>query len=120
MLDGGWGEGTMVGSWGVLEDASAPPERRLRSIWVSPVEMGKLWETDGCRPGAAIGRRLLDEGPGEGGEATKLVGGKGGGGESRSTTGEVGGCDWDIPRGRPRRKEVRMFCLEGGKSFPTK
>lgn len=73
-LDGGWVEDTMEGTWGVLEDASAPsapPERRLRSIWVRPVEMGRLWETDGCRPGAALDRRLLDEGPGEGGGATR-------------------------------------------------
>jgi hypothetical protein len=50
------------------------------------------------------------------------VGGKGGGGESqsRSMAGEVGVCDWDVPRGRPRRKEVRMFCLEEGESDPTK
>ena len=74
MLDGGWVVDTMVGTWGVLEVASAPsapPERRLRSIWVRPVEMGRLWETDGCRPGAALDRRLLDEEPGEGGEATE-------------------------------------------------
>jgi hypothetical protein len=83
--------------------------------------MGRLWEIDGCRPGAALGRRLLDEGPGEGGEGLKCEeGGKGGGGESRSTTGEEGGCDCDMPRGRPRRKEVRMFCLEEGESVPTK
>lgn len=68
---GGWLEDTVVGTWGVLEDASAPPERRLRSIWERPVEMGRLWESDGWRPGAALDRRLLDEGPGEGGEATE-------------------------------------------------
>lgn len=90
----GWGVGTMAGTWGVLEDASAPPERRLRSIWVSPVDMGRLWEIDGWRPGAAFDRRLLaEEGPGEGGEGTMRVEGNGGGGESRSTTGEVGGWD---------------------------
>lgn len=61
---------TTAGTWGVLEDASAPPERRLRSIWVRPVEMGTLWETDGWRPGAALDRRLFDGGPGEGGEAS--------------------------------------------------
>jgi hypothetical protein len=89
----GWGVGTTAGTWGVLEDASAPPERRLRSIWVRPVEMGRLWEIDGCRLGGALDRRLLaEEGPGEGGEGTMRVEGKGGG-ESRSTTGEVGGCD---------------------------
>jgi len=54
------------------------------------------------------------------GEKDREEGGKGGGGESRSTTGVVGVCDWDVPRGRPRRNEVRMFCLEGGESDPTK
>jgi hypothetical protein len=68
----GWGVVvTTVGAWGVLEEASAPPERRLRNIWVRPVEMGRLWEIDGCRPGAALDRRLLDGGPGEGGDATR-------------------------------------------------
>ncbi len=71
MFDGGEVVDTMAGTWGVLVVASAPPERRLRNIWVRPVEMGRLWEIDGCRPGAALDRRLLDEGPGEGGEVTR-------------------------------------------------
>ena len=30
----------------MLENASAQPERHLRSIWVRLVEMDRLWETD--------------------------------------------------------------------------
>lgn len=28
------------------------------------------------------------------------------------------GLDWEVPRGRPRKKEVRIFCLVGGESDP--
>lgn len=116
MLDG-WGVFEMtVGTCGVLVDASAPPERRLRRIWVMPEERGRLWEIEGCMP-RATDRRLLDEGPGEGGEANTWGRGKGGG-ESRSITGE-GYWDWEVPRGRPRKKEVRIFCLDGGESELT-
>lgn len=69
---GGWRVlDTMAGTWGVLEDASAPPERRRRNICEMPDEMGRLCEVDGCMPGAAVNCRLLDGGlePGEGGEA---------------------------------------------------
>lgn len=69
-MAGGWGvPGMTVGTWGVLEDASAPPERRLRRICEMPDEMGRLCEVENCMPGAAVERRLLEEGPGEGGEA---------------------------------------------------
>jgi hypothetical protein len=64
----------------------------------------------------AMDRRLLEEGPGEGGRSTW---GRGkGGGESRSITGE-GYWDWEVPRGRPRKKEVRIFGLDGGESELT-
>jgi len=46
MLDGWRVVGTMVGTCGVLEDARAPPERRLRRIWVNPEVIGRLWETE--------------------------------------------------------------------------
>jgi hypothetical protein len=59
----------------------------------------------------------LEEGPGEGGKAITWGRGKGGG-ESRSITGE-GYWDWEVPRGRPRKKEVRIFCLDGGESELT-
>jgi hypothetical protein len=109
---------TTVGTCGVLDDASAPPERRRRRIWVMPEESGRLWERDGCRVMAAVDRRLLEVGPGEGGEVRTWGMGKVGGGESRSITGE-GYWDWEMPRGRPRKKEVRMFCLDGGESWVT-
>jgi hypothetical protein len=59
----------MAGTCGVLDAARAPPDRRLRRIWVMPEERGRLWETDGCMR-AAVDRRLLEVGPGEGGEAS--------------------------------------------------
>ena len=108
--------GMTVGTCGVLVDASAPPERRLRRIWVMPEERGRLWDADGCML-RAMDRRLLEEGPGEGGEASIWGRGKRGG-ESRSITGE-GYWDWEVPRGRPRKKEVRIFCLDGGESELT-
>jgi hypothetical protein len=56
---GGWGvPGTTAATCGVLEDASAPPERRLLRICVRPEEMGRLFEREVCRPGAAVERRL--------------------------------------------------------------
>lgn len=114
----GWGVvGTTAGICGVLDVASAPPERRLRRIWVMPEERGRLWEMEGCRVRPAVDRRLLEEGPGEGGKASMWGTGKGGG-ESRSSTGE-GYWDWEVPRGRPRKKDVRIFCLVGGESELT-
>jgi hypothetical protein len=115
MLDGWSVVVTTAAACGVLDVATAPPERRLRRIWVKPEERGRLWEMDGCRVRPAVDRRLLEKGPGEGGEAKAFGMGRVGGGESRSNTGE--GCwDWEVPRGRPRKKEVRMFCRVGGES----
>ena len=90
-----------AGIWLVVEAASVPAERRLRSIWEKPgVELD--WETDGWTLGvAAAGRRRWPEAwsaPAMGG-GDSLVAGSWWGGE---------GCDWEVPLGLPGKSKPRM------------
>ena len=88
------------------------PIPTILTLSLGPTEVSE----SGSRYGSKIGTSL-GGGDGDGsmtGEVSEPVSRYTGGGDGDGlTTGAVGVCDWDMTRGRPRRNEVRMSCLEG-------